>query len=137
MVAGVGVARRYLTSVTASSCLVNGAEFQTDPLPIARLGSRAEDADTAWSEVQCKRAGGVAIRPRVAASDPNIEDPERPSSSFPRRPHGESDLLTKGELSRSSAGLGLLRHRQFRRAAHMLPALLRPAAASECGIVHL
>ena len=25
----------------------------------------------------------------------------------------------------------------FRRAAHMLPALLRPAAASECGIVHL
>ena len=114
MVAGVGVARRYLTSVTASSCLVNGAEFQTDPLPIARLGSRAEDADTAWSEVQCKRAGGVAVRPRVAASDPNIEDPERPSSSFPRRPHGESDLLTKGELSRSSAGLGLLRHRQFR-----------------------
>jgi hypothetical protein len=73
---------------------------------IARLDSRAEDADTAWSEVQCKRAGGVAIRPRVAASDPNIEDPERPSSSFPRRPHGEPDLLTKGELERMAVGVG-------------------------------
>jgi hypothetical protein len=44
------------------------------------------DADTAWSEVQCKRAGGVAIRPRVAASDPNIEDPERPRSPLRYRP---------------------------------------------------
>jgi hypothetical protein len=73
---------------------------------IARLDSRAEHADTAWSEVQCKRAEGVAIRPRVAASDPNIEDPERPSSSFPRRPHGEPDLLTKGELERMAVGVG-------------------------------
>jgi hypothetical protein len=73
---------------------------------IARLDSRAEDADTAWSDVQCKRAGGVAIRPCVAASDPNIEDPERPSSSFPRRPHGEPDLLTKGELERMAVGVG-------------------------------
>ena len=69
-----------------------------------RLDSRAEDADIAWSEVQCKRAGGVAIRSRVAASYPNIEDPERPSSSFPRRPHGEPDLLTRAQTSAGTGG---------------------------------
>ena len=35
----------------------------------------------------------------------------------------------RSTLRRSPSGLGLLRCRQFRRTAHALPALLRPAAA--------
>jgi len=37
----------------------------------------------------------------------------------------------RSTLRPSPPGLGLLRHRQFRRTAHALPALLHPAAASE------
>src|SRR5690348_16082619 len=35
----------------------------------------------------------------------------------------------EGSSLRTAVGLGLLRRRQFRGTAHMLPALLRPAAA--------
>ena len=60
-----------------------------------------------------------------------------------RRNGGYADVVAPGEFVKRSAlrtsptGFGLLRLRQFRFSARTLPTLLRPAAASECGILHL
>ena len=68
--------------------------------------------------VRCRITGSVGrhfrqehkrVEPSAIAHRPhglNERALERPGLSFPCRPHGEPDLLTKGELKRMAVGVG-------------------------------
>jgi hypothetical protein len=88
----------------------------------------------ATQESQCRQIGivvTVAVETRAEVDWQSLTPQHRES-----RNRAHAQVVAAGEFGKrhalrpSSAGLGLLRVGQLRRAAHILPALLRPAAAA-------